>query len=396
MSTTVLVLAILLGAAITAIVAIVVAGGRAARMREQALDKALDTLKLQFSAVASDELAAKTRSLIDGSREEVSNITKGLRDELLRSMNDLRKATDDAVIANNKINAQMQAGISGVRDSAEALGRKTEGLTQALAGGGKRQGIWGEAVLTNILDACGLVNGVNYFLQQGTADVGIPDAKVLDPAGRILVIDSKTSLTAYLGFCNATTDADRARYLDEHVKSVRKHIEQLAEKNYVGKLQKADPSHTYIKQVAMFVPSEAAHAAAVGHDSLLMQFAFDKGVTIVTPSTLQSYLRIVSLAWQQESVERNHLEIISTANNLLKRVDSCISYLEGLGSAIDDVQKGYEGVMKLMGTVEGAHSIVKPAQDLIALGVKLEKKQSKALQSPPAQGVPSAGAADLV
>ena len=70
--------------------------------------------------------------------------------------------------------------------------------------------------------------------------------------------------------------------------------------------------------------------------------------------------------------------------------------MEGLGSAIDDVQKGYEGVMKLMGTVEGAHSIVKPAQDLIALGVKLEKKQSKALQSPPAQGVPSASAADLV
>lgn len=396
MSIAVIVLSILLGAAVAVAVVLAVFGGRSARMRERSIEKAIDTLKLQFSAVASSELADKTKSLITDNREEVSSIAKGLKDELTQSMNALREATDKAVAANRTIGATIQQNIDKVGSAAETLGLKTEGLAQALAGGGKRQGIWGEAVLAKVLDSCGLVKDVNYFLQQGTPDAGIPDAKVVDPSGRILVIDSKTSLTAYLEYCNAATDADRDRLLGEHVRSVRKHVESLAAKNYVGRLQKADPSHTYIKQVAMFVPSEAAHAAAVGHDSLLMQFAFDKGVTIVTPSTLQSYLRIVSLAWQQDSVERNHLEIISTANNLLKRVDSCISYLEGLGSAIDDVQKGYEGVMKLMGTVEGAHSIVKPAQDLIALGVKLEKKQSKALQSPPAQGVPSAGAADLV
>lgn len=395
MSIAVIVLSILLGAAVAVAVVLAVLGGRSARMRERSIEKAIDTLKLQFSAVASSELADKTKSLITDNREEVSSIAKGLKDELTQSMNALREATDKAVAANRTIGATIQQNIDKVGSAAETLGLKTEGLAQALAGGGKRQGIWGEAVLAKVLDSCGLVKDVNYFLQQGTPDAGIPDAKVVDPAGRILVIDSKTSLTAYLECCNAATDADRDRLLGEHVRSVRKHVESLAEKNYVGRLQKADPGHAYVKQVAMFVPSEAAHAAAVGRDPTLMQYAFERGVTIVTPSTLQSYLRIVSLAWQQDSVERNHLEVVAKAELLLKRVNACVSRMEGLGNAIDDVRKGYEEIMKLMGRVDGAQSLVKPAQDLIALGVKLQKP-AKALAEPPAQGGATAGPADLV
>lgn len=395
MSIAVIVLSILLGAAVAVAVVLAVFGGRSARMRERSIEKAIDTLKLQFSAVASSELADKTKSLITDNREEVSSIAKGLKDELTQSMNALREATDKAVAANRTIGATIQQNIDKVGSAAETLGLKTEGLAQALAGGGKRQGIWGEAVLAKVLDSCGLVKDVNYFLQQGTPDAGIPDAKVVDPSGRILVIDSKTSLTAYLEYCNAATDADRDRLLGEHVRSVRKHVESLAAKNYVGRLQKADPAHVYISQVAMFVPSEAAHAAAICRDPTLMQFAFEKGVTITTPSTLQSYLRIVSLAWQQDSVERNHLEVVAKAELLLKRVNACISCMEGLGNAIEDVRKGYEGMMKLMGRVDGAQSLVKPAQDLIALGVRLQKP-AKALTEAPAQDGASADSADLV
>ncbi len=308
---------------------------------------------------------------------------RGIRDELLRSMETLRTATDNAARLNSEIGATLEAHIKGVRDGAELLGRKAEGLERALAGGGKQQGVWGESVLAHLLEASGLRKDLDYRLQKGTPQVGIPDAEVIDPAGRVIVIDSKTSLTAYLAYCNCREgdNDERAKYLSEHLRSVKKHIQELSDKNYIGRLQAANPEQSYIKLVAMFVPSESAHAAAMAADPTLAQYAFERGVAIVTPLTLFSYLKLVSLAWQQESIEKNHLQIIAKAELMLKRIDGAAKELEDMGAALKKASDHYEKMMGLLGKREGALSIVKPAEDLIALGVKLDNAKSR-LQRP--------------
>lgn len=379
MAVAILILSVLLGAAVATIVALAVFGSRAAKARDKAAREAMETLRAQFSALAAEELEARTRSLVQQNRDEVSALAGGLRDELLRAMSDLRGATEQAVRTTSDIGAKMLEGVGGVRDSAERLGRKAEGLEQALAGGGKRQGLWGEAVLARLFALSGLTENVNYWLQKGERGVGIPDSEVLDPAGRTLVIDSKTSLTAYLAACNAADDAEVSRLLDEHVKSVKAHISELSAKDYIGRLRKANPGKTYIPQVAMFMPSEAAHAAAMARDPTLAQFAADRDVALVTPLTLQAYLRIVAVAWQQDSIERNHAEIVAKAELLLKRANASLTALEALGAAMRRSQEEYEKVMALVGQREGAHSFVKPAQDLVALGIRMEKARARAL-----------------
>lgn len=379
MPVAILILSVLLGAAVATIVAMAVFGARAARAREAAAREASEAVRTQFASMAAEELEARTRSLVQRNREEVSALAGGLRDELLRSMSELRGATERAARVTSDIGAKMLEGVGGVRDSAERLGRKAEGLEQALAGGGKRQGIWGEAVLARLFALSGLKENVNYWLQKGERGAGIPDSEVLDPAGRVLVIDSKTSLTAYLAACNANGDAEVARLLDEHVKSVKTHIAELAAKDYIGRLRKANPGKTYVPQVAMFMPSEAAHAAAMARDPTLAQFAAERDVALVTPLTLQAYLRLVAVAWQQDSIERNHAEIVAKAELLLKRVNSSLVAMETLGASLRKSQEEYEKVMALVGQRDGAHSFVKPAQDLVALGIRMDKARARAL-----------------
>lgn len=352
---------------------------RMCKEREAAAQQTMESLEARFSSLAAQELQGKSRAFLEQNRDSLAEITGNLRSELLRSMAELRLATESATRTNAEIGSVMRSQVDGVRQSAEALGRKAEGLERALSGGGKVQGIWGESVLAMVLKSSGLREDVDYFLQKGTHGAGIPDAEVIDPQGRVLVIDSKTSLTAFINACN-TDDANRRKVcLAEHLKSVKRHIDELSSKDYISKLHKADPNRVYINQVAMFIPSEASYSAAVAEEASLINYAIDKGVAIVTPSTLLSYLRIVALAWQQNSIERSHESIISKAEVLVGRIDNCLVALESLGSSIKVASDNYEKVMGLLGARDGAHSIVKPAKDLISLGIKASKVKSKSL-----------------
>ncbi len=348
-----------------------------------------ELLRVQFAELAADKLSEKLMLLSEQNQKDVSVITKGIRDELLLSMKELQTATTSAIHSNRIISATLEAQIKGVRDSiegqirgvresAELLGRKAEGLEHALAGGGKSQGIWGEAVLDHVLESSGLRKDVDYFLQQGAAGVGIPDAQVIDPAGRILVIDSKTSLTAFLASVNATDEETKNRYLNEHVKSVRSHIHDLASKTYIEKLKKQSDK-TYVSQVAMFVPSEAAHAAALSHDPTITQYAYENGVAITTPLTLLPYLRIVSLAWQQDSIEKNLQAVFDKARIILERIDGSMKYIEDMGDALKKSNEAYEHLSVLLGSREGKFNLITPAEDLISIGAKMNRAKSKAL-----------------
>lgn len=352
---------------------------RLCREREAKANETMAALEARFSSIASQELQEKSRVFLEQNKSSLSEITGGLRSELLRSMADLRSATEAATRANAEIGSAMHSQVEGVRSSAETLGRKTEGLERALSGGGKIQGIWGEAVLATVLQNSGLRKGIDYLLQEGSREVGIPDSEVIDPQGRILVIDSKTSLTAFLSACNAEDVEKRQAFLSEHVKSVKRHIDELSAKNYIERLKKANPDKVYINQVAMFIPNEASYGAAVANEPLLINYAMERGVALVTPSTLLSYLRIVALAWQQDSIERSHATIISKAETLVGRIDACLMAMEKLGESLKVSSEQYEKAMGLLGKRDGVHSIVKPAKDLIEIGIKASKIKSKLL-----------------
>ncbi len=348
--------------------------------KENACDKfvsqTIRTLEEKFANIASESLALKTKDLSKNNSEQLNQILEPLKEQ----MDAFRRAANEAQAANTKIGSEIKGQIDSIQQTARNLGEKAEGLAHALQGGNKIQGNWGEKILHAVLESGGLKAGVHFVEQEGSRAVGIPDVKVFDPSGRVLVIDSKTSLTDYVDACNAADEDLRLQKLKFHVESVKRHICELANKDYIEKLQRDDPSHVYLKTVAMFVPNEGAHAAAVSVEPSLIQFAIDRGVVIVTPFTLIAYLRLVSLAWQQDQVDKNHEKIIQQAKILLTRVDGCLKEFEDLGSSLQKSSEQYEKVMGLIGSRDGKQNIIKPANELVKLGTRLEKAKSNALR----------------
>ncbi len=348
--------------------------------KENACDKYISqtvkTLEEKFVNLASEALASRTKDLSKNNSDQLNQILEPLKQQ----MDAFRKAADEAQKSNTIIGAEIKGQIDSIQKTARNLGDKAEGLAHALQGGNKIQGNWGEKILHTVLEAGGLRAGEHFVEQEGSRSVGIPDVKVFDPAGRVLVVDSKTSLTDYIDACNATDETVKAQKIKAHIDSVRRHIGELSNKDYIGRLQKEDPSRTYLNTVAMFIPNDGAYAMALAEEPSLVQYAIERGVVIVTPFTLIAYLRLVSLAWQQEQADKNHEKIIQQAKSLLMRVDGLLKEFEDLGSSIGKASGQYEKVMGLIGERDGKQNIIKPANELVKLGVRLEKAKSSALK----------------
>lgn len=307
---------------------------------------------------------------------DISSFAGHMKDDLARSLSEMRDSISKMQCENSIAGAEIKNEASGLRAATERLRENTEKLEEALTSGTKVQGLWGEAVLANILSDSGLRKGIDYELQSSDGSSARPDALVRDPGGRILVIDSKTSLSSYLKATREKDPALRKKYIQEHVKSVRRHIDELKGKDYPAVLKKANPMKQYIRDVVMFVPSEGAHLAALGDDPSIIPYAADCGVILATPATLFSLLKLTALAWQEENAGRNQELVIEKAQLLLKRIDSSLAELEQMGDAIEKLASSYQRFMGLVGKRDGAQSIVKPAEDLVKLGVKLGKYKS--------------------
>ena len=188
---------------------------------------------------------------------------------------------------------------------------------------------------------------------------------VLYPDNRRVIIDSKVSLTAYVNYCNAETDAEREVALKEHIHSVRKHIDELATKGYDNW---ADNTLDF---VMMFVPNEASYVLAMQHDSALWSDAYQKRVLLLSPANLIVSLKLTADLWAREYQNRNAQEIAERGARLY---DKCIAFFESfqtIGDCISKTQTVYDQALGRLKT--GSGNIVSQAKKLHELGVKSKK-----------------------
>ncbi|GIX36280.1 MAG: hypothetical protein KatS3mg126_2059 [Lysobacteraceae bacterium] len=223
----------------------------------------------------------------------------------------------------------------------------------------------------------GLVKGEQYLTQESfpAADGKRlrPDVVVLLPEGKHLIIDAKVSLTAYERYANAESEAARASHLKEHLASIRRHVEQLGERDYVGIEKLGSPDF-----VLMFVPVEAALVEAVRHDGQLYVHALERNVALVSPSTLLATLRTVSHLWRLERRSRNAETIAEHAGRLHDHFASLIDELEEIGQRLDRAKEVQVRAMRRL-TEGGKGSILLQVQRLKELGAKAGKELPVAL-----------------
>jgi DNA recombination protein RmuC len=252
----------------------------------------------------------------------------------------------------------------------QQLSDGTDRLTRALTTSAKAQGDLGEMILEKILESSGLRKDEEYFVQNSFRNEDArnvrPDVIVKLPENKHLVIDSKVSLTAYSEYVNAETDDARKLALARHMDSVRKHIRELADKNYqsLHQLQSID-------FVCMFVPIEGAFMAAISNDPDLWASSYERNVLLVSPSTLLFVVRTVAHLWRQERQKQNVQDIVNRGAELYDKLVGFVEDLKSVGDRLEQAKTSYGLALNKLSSGKG--NVIRQAEMLKSLGVKPKK-----------------------
>lgn len=342
------------------------------KTQEAVTGQAMESLRSAFAAQAAELMGKSALGLQASNREQIQT----LLDPVQKRFEEFKKSVEDARDISVKTGATLTTRIDILKDTALRLGADAAGLANALKGGNKAQGNWGEAVLGELLQESGLKEGVNYETQTASSPGLIPDVIVNSPDGRSLVIDAKTSLTAYLAYCNASDDGKRMAAAREHVASVRKHIDDLSRKDYLSAFKAS--GRKVLDIVVMFVPNEAAHQLAMATDPAIGQYGVEHGVLIAAPLTLLGFLHLAATAWQADAQTKNQQAIIRQGTLVLERLGKLFDKFDALGDAIAKAQRAYTEMDGLVRGANGAQNLLTPAHALEDLGIRDAKRKARA------------------
>jgi DNA recombination protein RmuC len=267
----------------------------------------------------------------------------------------------------------LKTEIKHLIDLNKQISEDANNLANALKGENKTQGNWGELILEKVLERSGLVKDQEYRLQFSTNnDEGKriqPDAVIMLPDNKHIVVDSKVSLVAYEAFVNSSDEEERLKLVKEHIISVRTHIKSLSEKNYQSSADFNTPDF-----VLLFIPIESSFSIAVQADQELFNFAWDKKIVIVSPSTLLATLRTIASVWKQERQTKNAIEIAKQSGALYDKFVGFIEDMDKIGKSIEVSRATYENAINKLH--KGSGNLVKRAQDIEKLGAKTTKQIS--------------------
>ena len=266
--------------------------------------------------------------------------------------------------------AALRQQIFGLQQVHAKMSEETLNLTKALKGDNKMQGNWGEMILESVLEKSGLEKDREYKTQPSyTSDQGNrlqPDVVIYLPDQRHLVVDSKVSLVAYEQYINTTEKQEQNRYLQEHILSIKRHIENLSDKNYYELYKGTSPDF-----VLLFIPIETAFSVAVNADHTLYTKAFEKNIVIVTPSTLLATLRTVETIWRQQKQQENAYEIARQAGLLHDKFVGLINDLTKVGRKLEETRNEYDSAFNKLSLGKG--NLLTSVQKLKDMGAKAKK-----------------------
>ncbi|GAA3516565.1 DNA recombination protein RmuC [Aquimarina addita] len=334
--------------------------------QKEEVEKLQEKFSKEFENLATKILDEKSVKFTEQNKENIKNILGPLQEKITtfeRKVDQTHKESID-------YHAALRQQIVGLRDLNEQMSKETTNLTKALKGDSKMQGNWGELVLERVLEKSGLEKDREYFVQQSFTNADglriLPDVVIYLPDNKKMVIDSKVTLAAYERYINEDDKELQNRYLKEHINAVKRHIDQLSEKNYQDIYDIESPDF-----VLLFVPIELAFAIVINEDNKLYNQAFEKNIVIVTPTTLLATLRTIDTMWNNEKQQRNAIEIARQAGALYDKFEGLMKDLTGIGKKIDDTKKEYTAAMNKL--VEGKGNLITSVEKLKKMGAKAKK-----------------------
>jgi DNA recombination protein RmuC len=332
-----------------------------------------DKLRKMLTDISNESVLRQGRMLSDQQQVKLNDVLNPLKEKLLAFETQVNEGQKNSLHQNTVLLEQ----IKNLTNLNQTVTQKTEDLTNALKGSNKSQGNWGEMILERVLESSGLKKGMEYetqFVTKNQINETIkPDAVIFLPDNKNLIIDSKVSLTAYERYTSAeegTLEKDQA--LKEHIESLKSHIKLLSAKDYHTGLDLNSPDFTLL-----FIPIESGFVATISQDTTLFNYAWERKIVLVSPSTLLATLRTIASVWKTEYQTRNAIEIARQAGDLYDKFVSFTQDMEDVGKHMKRAEDAHAGALNKLSTGKG--NLVSRAEKLHKLGIKSTKKLNQGL-----------------
>ena len=323
-------------------------------------------LTTEFENIANRVLQQRQEDFSQQSRKQIGDMLLPLSERI----KDFREQVSNAFNQETREKASLQAELKQLIELNQTLSKDATNLTQALKGDVKKQGNWGEFILEKVLEASGLRKGMEYerevVVHGVEGDVLRPDVIIRMPDNKHIIVDSKVSLVAYEQLQHAETDEQYKSLLKAHVESLKQHVKELYDKQY----QRATGLNTP-DFVLMFVPIEASYSVAIQADSTLYDYALERKIVIVSPTTLLATLHTISYVWKQENQSRNAQEIARLAGAMYDKLCGMTEDFQKVQKSLDAAQKAYNETFKKLS--EGNGNVLRTADRIRELGAKASK-----------------------
>lgn len=328
-----------------------------------------------FKILANEIFEDKTKRFKELNETRLTEILSPLKEQITKFENTLQDNAKNDI----KDREALKEHIKILVELNQTIGKEAKDLTKALKGNSKTQGDWGEMILRDILENCGLQEGIHFTVQQTTDEQGNrltssddravrPDVVVKFPQDKSIVIDSKVSLSSYVEYCAAEDEESRKIFINKHLTSVKKHIDELKGQKY----QKAIKNSADF--VMMFIPNEGAYIAAMQHDNSLWKYAYDNHVMIISPTHLVSVLKLVDQLWQHDKQTKNALRIAEETGKLYDKFVGFTEDMKAIDKTLNSTRTAYDNAMKKLSS--GTGNLIKRVSDIKELGAKTSKTLS--------------------
>lgn len=326
-----------------------------------------EKLKEEFRNLANDIFEAKSSTFSNQSKKDIGDLLEPMKEKIEQ----FKKQVSDAYKDDERERFSLKNEIKNLLDLNQNLSEEARNLSLALKGDNKAQGDWGEMILESILENSGLSKGREYFIQQSfTNEDNLrfrPDVIIKYPGERCVVIDSKVSLKNYDSYVNASNIKDQAKYLKLHIESIKKHIQDLNNKNYQTLFKDCNSPDF----VMMFMPIEPAYLLAVQNDPDLWNNAYRKHILLISPTNLIAALRMIAELWEHDKQNKNVMQIAEESGKL---VDKFVGFLADFEKVGDHLRKSDDAFISAKKKIkDGNGNLISKIQLIKDLGAKAKK-----------------------
>ena len=333
---------------------------------EDQFEKQKSELKNEFKVLSEEILEKRQKALHEQNEKGISTLIQPLQTKIEQ----FQKRVNEVHVETVKGHTSLEAEIKKIMDVGLKIGEDADNLSLALKGDPRQRGAWGEAQLERTLEMSGLIKDTHYQKQAAFKDQEgkqkFLDYLIMLPDKHHIVIDSKVSLLAYDRAVAAKDESEQAGAMDEHIKAIKKHIDDLAAKDYTNLIGVHSPNY-----VLMFMPIESSYIEALKWGKDLFGYGYNKNIVLVSHTTLIPILRVVANLWMLEQSNQQAREISNKAGDIYNSVCLVAGRIQKLGDTLNTASKHYNDAVT---TISGRQGLQGKVERFTRLSTRANKK----------------------